>query len=348
MEDEGPGCGAGTPKRWLVRDSLGRSHGWLLTLGLYLAIFAVFSVFSNNFFTIRSLLNLLVQTSTITILSIGSALVLIVGGVDFSLGAVIALSGTAVVVCAVTGTPIWLSMIVAMSLGGVVGIANGFLVARLRLPSFMATVAVATLLHGLLGAFGAFAASHPPPFPLPDSLGDLANDRVFKIFSQDAEGKRMMIFPGVSWIVVIMVFVALFFHVILAKTRIGRYLYVVGSSQGAAHFSGIDVIRVKILAYALAGLLAGLVGVLLASRMMGPPGGAAGYEMIGIICAMIGGASLLGGRGSVIGTVIGSFILSTLSMGLTMMNSDKEYVPMLLNGLVVLLAVYLDQRRASR
>jgi len=140
-----------------------------------------------------------------------------------------------------------------------------------------------------------------------------------------------------------MVLVAVFFHLILTKTRIGRYLYLVGSNQVASRLSGIKVIRVRIAAYVLAGLLAGLVGVLLASRMGGPPGAAVGYEVIGIECAMIGGASLLGGTGSVLGTVLGSFILSTLSMGITMMNANDFYVPMLLNGFVVLGVVYLDR-----
>ena len=98
----------------------------------------------------------------------------------------------------------------------------------------------------------------------------------------------------------------------------------------------------------LAGLLAGLVGVLLASRMVARPGAAAGYEIVGIECAMIGGASLAGGVGSVGGTVIGSFILSTLSMGLTMMNTSKIYIPLLLNGVILICAVYLDQMRLRK
>jgi ribose/xylose/arabinose/galactoside ABC-type transport system permease subunit len=99
------------------------------------------------------------------------------------------------------------------------------------------------------------------------------------------------------------------------------------------------------MAFVFAGLLAGLVGVLLASRMGGPPGGAAGYEMIGIECAMIGGASLSGGTGSIRGTVLGSFLLSTLAMGLTMMNASTVYLPMFLNGLILLGVVYLDRQR---
>jgi ribose transport system permease protein len=307
-------------------------------------MFAFFSIFANNFFTVRSVLNLLVQTSTFTILSIGSVLVLIAGGVDFSLGAVVAFSGTAVVVFAVTGLPIWISMVLAVSLGGIIGLVNGFLVARQHLPSFITTFAMALLIYGILAGFDAFAASHPPPFPLPATFGNLANVPVFTILSKDATGPNIIVFPGISWIIIIMVFVTALFHLVLTKTRIGRYFYLVGSNPVASKLSGIKVIRVRVLAFVLAGLLAGLVGVLLASLMMAPPGGAAGYEMIGIICAMIGGASLTGGLGSVVGTMIGSFLFSTLSMGLTMMNANP-YIPTFLNGFFVLAAVYLDQIR---
>jgi ribose transport system permease protein len=346
-ENEDPALLAENPAQPFNRRPLEQSLGRFLTLVVFVVMFAIFSIFAHNFFTLRSLLNLLVQTSAFTILSIGSALVLIVGGVDFSLGAVVAFSGTAVVAFAMSGIPVWISMILAVGLGGMIGFVNGYLVARRHLPSFIITFAMAMLIYGILGGFDAFAASHPAPFPLPASLGDLANVPVLRILSHDASGASVVLFPGLSWIIIIMAFVAVLFHFILTKTRIGRYFFLVGSNSEASRLSGIEVIRVRVLAFVLAGLLAGLVGVLLASRMGAPPGGAAGYEMIGIICAMIGGASLMGGAGSVGGTVIGSFLLSTLSMGLTMMNANP-YLPTFLNGLIVLAAVYLDQVRNKK
>lgn len=343
-ENENPGILMERPAQRLERCSPPHSLKGFLTLGIFVVMFMFFSIFANNFFTVRGVLNLLVQTSTFSILSIGSVLVLIVGCVDFSLGAVIAFSGTAVVAFAVTGMPVWISMVLAVSLGGIIGFVNGFLVAKRHLPSFITTFAMAILLYGILGGFYAFAASHPAPFPLPASLGNLANVPVFRILSHDTTGVPIVVFPGVSWIIIIMVFVALLFHLVLTRTRIGRYFYLVGSNPEGSRLSGIKVIRIRVLAFVLAGLLAGLVGVLLASRMGAPPGGATGYEMIGIICAMIGGASLAGGLGSVGGTVIGSILLSTLSMGLTMMNVNPN-VPTFLNGFIVLAAVFLDQIR---
>jgi ribose transport system permease protein len=217
----------------------------LLSLGVLAVLLLIFSVVSNNFFTVRGVLNLLVQTSTFTIIAIGSVLVLIVAGIDFSLGAVVALGGVGVIWFAAMGAPVWVAMIAAVGLGGI----------------------------------------------------------------------------------------------------LRRHFRMVGSNQEAARFSGIKVNRVKRFAYVLAGMLAGLSGVLLTSRLGFPPGGAVGYEMVGITCAMIGGASLSGGVGSIGGTVIGSFIVGTLFTGLSMMNTSNPALPRLFNGVVVLAAVCLDQVR---
>jgi ribose transport system permease protein len=335
---------AASQMNWKAR---GLSPDSLLPLAVLVIMFAIFSIFANNYFTVRSVLNLLVQTSTFTILGIGATLVLVVGCIDFSLGAVIALSGTAVYVFAAAGIPIWIAMIVASILGGVVGLVNGFLVARVRLPSFIITIAMAMVVYGLLAAFGAFMSAHAGPIPRPDNLehlGDVANNPVFRIISHDANGAEVVVFPGISWIVIIMVVVAVLSHLFLENIRFGRYAYLVGSNPEASRLSGIRVVHIKTLAFVFASVMAGLVGVLLASRLGNPPGAAAGYEMIAIECAMIGGASLSGGTGSIGRTVIGAFLISTLAMGITMMNVDNMHTPMFLNGFVLLGVVYLDQR----
>jgi ribose transport system permease protein len=335
----------------LIGNRLRLSTNNLLLLTIFAVIFAFFSIFGSNFFTIRSVLELLVQTSTFTILAIGSATVLVVGCIDFSLGAVIALSGTAVVVLAAGGLPIWLSMITATAVCGIIGLINGFLIAGMRLPSFVITFAVAMLLYGLLSAFGAFLNAYAGPIPNLENLsrlGDLARTPVFQIVSRNANGEEITVFPGISWIVVIMFIVAVLSQMVLKNTRYGRQAFLVGSNPEASRLSGIKVVRVKILAFVFASIMAGLVGVLLASRLGGAPGGAVGYEMIGIECAMIGGASLAGGTGSIVGTVIGSFILSTISMGLSMTDANHLSLPTLLNGIILLGIVSLDWVRNKR
>jgi ribose/xylose/arabinose/galactoside ABC-type transport system permease subunit len=224
-------------------------------------MFAIFSIFANNFFTVRSVLNLLVQTSTFAILGIGAALVLVVGGIDFSLGAVIAFSGTAVLMFARTGMPIWAAMTMACMVCGVVGLANGFLVAKLRLPSFIITFAMAMLVPGFSRALRAFMGALASPALHPENLkhiDDLATIPVFRIVSHDANGAEIVVFPGISWIVIIMVVVAALSHLFLKKTRFGRYAFLVGSNPKASRFSGIKVVRIKILAFVLASMLAGL------------------------------------------------------------------------------------------
>ena len=324
------------------------SWNGLFPFAIFIIMYVVFSIFAHNFFTVRGVLNLLIQTSTFTILGLGATFVLVVGCIDFSLGAVIALSGTAVYVFAAMGMPVWIAMIAASLLGGIVGLTNGFLVTRVRLSSFIITLAMAMLIYGLLSAFGAFMGTHAGPIPHPENLahlGDMVNNPAFRIFSHNATGAETVLFPGISWIAIIMVIVAVLSHLLLKKTRFGRYSFLVGSNPLAAHFSGIKFIRIKVLAFVLASIMAGLVGVLLTSRLGGPPGAAAGYEMIAISCAMIGGASLSGGTGSVGGTVIGSFIISTLAMGISMVNVNQIYLPLFFNGLILLTVVYLDQKR---
>jgi ribose transport system permease protein len=323
----------------------------IVLLLLFAIIFTVFSIFGSNFFSVRSVLELLVQTSTFTLLGIGSALVLVVGCIDFSLGAVIALSGTSVVVFAAMGMPIWISIVAASVLGGGIGFANGILVARLRLPSFIVTFAMAMFVYGLLSAFGSFLNAHAGPIPHPENLarlGDLANSPAFRIVSHDASGEEIMLFPGISRIVIIMIAIAVLSHLFLEKTRFGRQAFLVGSNPEASRLSGIEVIRIKIMAFVFASILAGLVGCLLASRLGGSPGGAVGYEIIGIECAMIGGASLSGGTGSIKNTVIGSFIICAISMGLSMTDANHLSLPTLLNGLILLGVVLLDRKRNNK
>ncbi len=323
----------------------------LLPLSIFLILYVAFSIFANNFFTMRGVLNLLVQTSTFTILGISATFVLIVGGIDFSPGAVIALSGTALYVFAAMGMPIWIAAAMASSLGGVVGLVNGFLVARVRLPSFIITMAMAMVLYGLMAGFGAFMSVHAGPPPHPENLihiSDLAQNTIFKIISHDTQGEEIVIFPGISRVVIIMVIIAVLSHLFLVHTRFGRQAFLIGSNPKTSTLSGIKVNRIKILAFVFASMLAGLVGVLLTSRLGIPAGAAAGYETIAIECAMIGGASLSGGTGNVGRTVIGSFLISTLAMGIAMIKVNQIYLPMLINGLILIGAVYLDQRRTSK
>jgi len=306
----------------------------LITFGAVIVLFAVFSITAKNFFTMRSILSLALQTSTTTLMGIGVTFTIITAGIDLSIGSVIAFTGTVAVMAAIAGVPIWISMLVGLLAGVVCGLVNCLLITRMKLPPFIATLGMMMVVRGV-----ALTITNANARPAPESFGVLGNDAIFRIGPQ---------FPGISYPVLIMIAVAFIFHFILKRMRIGRYTYAVGSNEEAARLSGIKVGRVKIVAYIFSGLLAGLVGIILASRMVtSQPNSATGYELNAIAAAVIGGTSLMGGVGTVGGTVIGSFIIGILTVGLTMQGANY-FMQQIVIGLVVIFAVYFDQLRSRK
>jgi ribose transport system permease protein len=302
-----------------------------ITLGAVVVLFTVFSFTAKNFFTVRNVLSLALQTSTTTIMGIGVTFTIITGGIDLSIGSVIAFSGTIAVMAANAGAPIWVSMILGLISGAAIGLINGLLITRVKLPPFIATLGMMMVTRGVV-----LTITNANAKPAPEAFGILGNSAVFRT----GPG-----FPGISYPVIIMVIVAVVFHFILAKTRIGRYTYAVGSNEEAARLSGIRVDRVKIVTYIISGFLCSLVGIILASRMVtSQPNSAVGYEMFAIASAVIGGASFSGGVGTVAGTVIGSFIIGILTVGLTMQGANY-FMQQIIIGLVVIFAVAFDQLR---
>jgi ribose transport system permease protein len=305
----------------------------LVTFGAVVVLFVVFSITAKNFFTMRSILTLALQTSTTTLMGIGVTFAIITGGIDLSIGSVIALSGTVAVMSAIAGIPIWISMVIGLLVGVVCGVVNGLLITRFKLPPFIATLGTMMVSRGI-----ALTITNANAWPAPEAFGALGNNTVLRIGTQ---------FPGISYPVLIMIVVALIFHFVLKKTRIGRYAYAVGSNEEAARLSGIKVGRVKVICYVFCALLAGLVGIILASRMVtSQPNSAIGYEMNAIAAAVIGGTSLMGGVGTVGGTVIGSFIIGILTVGLTMQGANY-FMQQIVIGLVVVGAVAFDRLRRS-
>jgi ribose transport system permease protein len=303
-----------------------------ITFGAVIVLFIFFSIIAKNFFTMRSVLSLLLQTSATTIMGIGVTFAIITGGIDLSIGSVIALSGTVAVMAAMAGVPIWLSMIIGLLVGVACGFANGLMITKLKLPPFIATLGMLMVARGV-----ALTITNANAWPAPDDFGILGNNTIF------GTGPK---FPGIPYPVLIMIAVAIIFSFILGKTRIGRYIYAVGSNEEAARLSGIKVNQVKIVAYIISGLLAGMVGIILASRMVtSQPNSADGYELYAIASAVIGGTSLMGGVGTVLGTVIGSFIIGILNVGLTMSGANY-FLQKIVIGLVVIGAVAVDQLKS--
>jgi ribose transport system permease protein len=312
----------------------GTALGKFLPFVAVIVLFIVFSITARNFFTLRSVLSLALQTSAITIMGIGVTFAIVTGGIDLSIGSVVALSGTVGVMAAIAGVPIWLSMIIGLLVGVVCGLLNGLMITRLKLPPFIATLGMMMVARGV-----ALTITNANAWPAPETFGTLGNGSIF------GTGPK---FPGIPYPVLVMIAVALIFHFILSTTRIGRYTYAVGSNEEAARLAGIKVHRVKNVTYIISGLLAALVGVILASRMItSQPNSAIGYEMNAIAAAVIGGTSLMGGRGTVGGTVIGSFIIGILTVGLTMAGANY-FMQQIVIGIVVIGAVTVDQLRDGK
>ena len=298
-----------------------------------IALFIFFSIIARNFFTVRSILSLALQTSTITLMGIGVTFAIITGGIDLSIGSVVAFTGTVAVMAAISGVPIWISMLIGLLVGVICGLGNGLMITKLKLPPFIATLSMMMVVRGV-----ALTISNANALPAPDAFGGLGNDTIFGTGQQ---------FPGIPYPVLIMIAVALIFHFILSKTRIGRYTYAVGSNEEAARLSGIKINQVKIISYIICSLLAGLVGIILASRMVtSQPNSAIGYEMNAIAAAVIGGTSLMGGVGTIGGTVIGSFMIGILTVGLTMAGANY-FMQQIFIGLVVMGAVTFDRFRSA-
>lgn len=306
----------------------------LVIFGAFVALFILFSLTARNFFTMRNVLTLALQTSTITLMGIGVTFTIITGGIDLSIGSVVALTGTIAVMAANVGMPIWVSMVMGLLTGVLCGLCNGLLITGLKLPPFIATLGMMMVARGVV-----LTITNAMSKPAPEAFGSLGNDTLFRLNQQ---------FPGIAYPVFIMIIAAIVFGFLLRKTRAGRYTYAVGSNEEASRLSGIKVARVKLIAYMISGFCAALTGIILASRMVtSQPNGGMSYELNAIASSVIGGTSLMGGIGTVAGAVVGSFIIGVLGVGLTMQGASY-FVQQIAIGLVVIGSVAVDQLRYKK
>jgi ribose transport system permease protein len=303
----------------------------VLAFGALIVLFAVFSALSQYFLTFDNVVDILLATSVNGVLALGVTFIITTGGIDLSVGTVMTLSSvmTAQVITTWKG-PLVLGVLVGILTGALCGLVNGLVVARLKLPPFIATLGMFYVARGL-----ALVISHSAPIYLTDNA----------TFLNIAMGKLV---PGVPNVVIIFFLVALAAAVVLGRTVLGRYTVALGSNEEATRLSGVPTERWKIAIYTFAGLFTGLAGVLLASRIgSAQPSLGAGYELDAIAAAVIGGTSLSGGEGTVLGTVIGACVMSTLTNGLRLLSVPQEW-QMVVTGVILVLAVVLDVLRRRR
>ena len=302
----------------------------VLAFASLLAIAGFFSVASPTFATFGNVTNVLFSTVVIGLLALGTTFVIVTGGIDLSIGTGMALCGVMSGTFIVTwGLPWPAGVALAVLFGGLIGFVNGFNVAKLKLPPFIATLATMLVAQGL-----ALVVSHSAPIYFNDTPGYLL------LSTGD-------LIPGVQFpnAVLVLAIAAVLASVLLRRSVLGRYAFAIGSNEEATSLSGVDVTRWKIVIYTLAGLFTGLAGVMISARLgSAQPATGAGYELQAIAAVVIGGTSLSGGKGSIVGTVIGALIISVLNNGLQLMSIPQEWQNVIL-GVVILVAVYADMAR---
>ncbi len=314
-------------------------------LGSLFVLVLVFSVTSSAFFTINNGMTIALQVTSIALLGIGATCVIITGGIDLSVGSVLALAGVvAALAVKEWSMPVPIGMLLGIITGGLCGWINGFLVTRMKLPPFIATLGMMLIARGVaLQITGARAVSG-----LGDSFGVLGNGSLFRIVNIGDDGFPTVVFPGIPYPVILMVIIAIAVSLMLNRSVLGRHIYAVGSNADAARLSGVSVNRVVNFAYVLSGTLAGLTGCVLMSRLVtAQPNEGVMYELDAIASAVIGGTSLMGGVGTISGTAIGAFVIGILRNGLNM-NGVSAFTQQIIIGLVILGTVWIDQLRNRR
>ncbi|CAD7034272.1 ABC transporter permease [Pseudorhizobium endolithicum] len=314
-------------------------------LGSLFVLIAVFSATSSAFFTVNNAMTIALQVTSIALLGIGATCVIITGGIDLSVGSVLALAGVVAALAVKDwGIPVPFAMLIGILTGSLCGWINGILVTKMKLPPFIATLGMMLIARGVaLQITGARAVSG-----LGESFGVLGNGSLFRIVNIGDDGFPTVVFPGIPYPVILMVVIAIAVSLMLNRSVLGRHIYAVGSNADAARLSGVNVTRVVSFTYVLSGTLAGLTGCVLMSRLVtAQPNEGVMYELDAIASAVIGGTSLMGGVGTISGTGIGAFVIGILRNGLNM-NGVSAFTQQIIIGLVILGTVWIDQLRNRR
>ncbi|EXG85548.1 monosaccharide ABC transporter membrane protein, CUT2 family [Clostridium sp. ASBs410] len=306
---------------------LSRFQTELLLIGILIVLFLFFGVKSPVFLKVDTLMKLLKQASIYGIIAIGMTFVITSSGIDLSVGSVVGLSGIVVSMCMVSGIPVILSILIAIGASILVGLFNGVLVHNAKVPPFIATMASMTVVRNvILLMTGAKTISN-----LPQSFTSFASGSVFGI-------PNMFL----TWLVII--FLGIF---ITGRTVFGRNIYAYGSNKESARLSGINISTTVYGVYIFSSIVCGIAGILMAARLgNGVPTSGIGYELDAIAASVVGGASLDGGEGSVIGTVLGAMIMATLRQGGTLLGINSFIMEIIIGSLIAI-AVVIDKMRKS-
>lgn len=287
----------------------------------------IIAIFNDRFLTMGNILNVLRQTSINSVIAAGMTFIILTGGIDLSVGSTLALTGAIMASLLSAGVPLPIALLLTIVLGAFIGFLNGLIIAKGKVQPFIATLAMMTIIRGATLIFTNGRPISTGDFPAADQFYWLGSGRLFGI-------------PAPVY-VTILVFVLAYY--LLKHTSLGRYVYALGGNEEATKLSGINVDLIKYKVYAISGALAAVAGLIVTARLSSAqPQAGSGYELDAIAAVVLGGTSLAGGKGGVIGTIIGALIIGILNNALNLMDVTSYY-QLLAKGIVILIAVLVDR-----
>jgi ribose transport system permease protein len=293
-----------------------------ILIGLFLMC-AALTYLSPAFLTTSNLINVLRQVSTNANLAFGMTLAILIGGIDLSVGPVLAISGTLTAgLIALSGLPVWFAVLVGLSCGTLIGFFNGFIISRTGIAPFIVTLATMQIARGMAYVY----TGGNPVSAYVDNFNVIGNGYLGPV-------PLPVIYTAVIFLVMCF---------LLYRTRFGRYVYSLGGNRTASVYSGININRIQVLVYSITGFLAAASGIVLCARMYsGQPTVGNGFELDAIAAVVLGGTSFSGGVGTLGGTLLGVFVIGILNNGLNLLNINSFW-QLVIKGVVILLAVYVD------
>lgn len=306
-----------------------REVGILIPL---LIIFVFSGIINPNFFTYRNISNILFQASFVAIIGVAMTFVLILAGLDLSVGSVLGLCGVVAGFVLLNGAPIPLAILTGLLTGMVIGLFNGFIIAKMKMPTFIVTLSSMYMARGMCE----YLTRGEPVYPLPP------------VFNAIGQGRLMIGNFAVQWPVIIAIVFAITGHLVLTKTTFGRAVFAIGGNPETARLSGIKVVKTSIIVYMIASGCAAACGIITAARLGSALSNAGtGMEMNVIASCIIGGTSMFGGSGSILGTVIGALLMTTVTNAMAMLRVSV-FLQRVVIGAIILIAVAIDQYNRKR
>ena len=298
----------------------------LTTVVALVILMAVITIINSNFLTANNLLNLLLQVTSNALIAFGMTFVILTGGIDLSVGSILALSSALTAGLLGSGMPVTLAILISLILGCILGMMNGLLISYGKLAPFIVTLATMTIFRG---ATLVYTNGNPITKGLSDTF-------LFQFLGQGY-------IVGIPFPVIIMFIVFIVLYVLLHKTAFGKSVYAIGGNEKAAYISGVKLNKVKIIIYSISGIMASISGLIITSRLSSAqPTAGASYEMDAIAAVVLGGTSLSGGKGRILGTLIGALIIGVLNNGLNIIGVSAFW-QQVVKGVVILIAVLIDR-----